>query len=180
MAKQRLPLLYSWCTMLIPACYFTLWYPHQQHHVCSLSCHQAKNKDILQHSITGLRDSPYKGPMMRKLFACYDAVMKKMFPSDYVLITWCLTNCLMSYGALQWRHNRRDSVSNHQPHDCLLNRLFRRRSKKTSKLRVTGLCAGNSHRWIPRTNGQLCGKCFHLLTSSWSNEIHYYWIIIVE
>ena len=45
---------------------------------------------------------------------------------------------------LQWRHNGRDSVSNHQPHDCFLNRLFRRRSKKTSKLRVTGLCAGNS------------------------------------
>ena len=46
--------------------------------------------------------------------------------------------------ALRWRHNGRNSVSNHQPHDCLLNRLFRRRSKKTSKLRVTGLCAGNS------------------------------------
>ena len=45
---------------------------------------------------------------------------------------------------LRWRHNGRDGVSNHQPHDCLLNRLFRRRSKKTSKLRVTGLCAGNS------------------------------------
>ena len=45
---------------------------------------------------------------------------------------------------LQWRHNERGSVSNHQPPDCLLNRLFRRRSKKTSKLRVTGLCAGNS------------------------------------
>ena len=45
---------------------------------------------------------------------------------------------------LQWRHNGLDSVSNHQPHDCLLNRLFRRRSKKTSKLRVTGLCVGNS------------------------------------
>ena len=29
-------------------------------------------------------------------------------------------------------------------YDCLLNRSFRRRSKKTSKLRVTGLCAGNS------------------------------------
>ena len=37
----------------------------------------------------------------------------------------------------------RDGVSNHQPHDCLLNGLFRRRSKKTSKLRVTGL-AGRS------------------------------------
>ena len=42
------------------------------------------------------------------------------------------------------RHNGRDSVSNHQHHDCLLNHLFRRRSKKKSKLRVTGLCAGNT------------------------------------
>ena len=47
-------------------------------------------------------------------------------------------------GTLRWRHNDHDSVSNHQPHGCLLNRLFRRRSKKTSKLRVTGLCVGNS------------------------------------
>ena len=45
---------------------------------------------------------------------------------------------------LQWRHNEHDVVSNHQRHDCLLNHLFRRRSKKTSKLRVTGLCDGNS------------------------------------
>ena len=29
---------------------------------------------------------------------------------------------------LQWSHNGHDSVSNHQPYDCLLNRLFRRRS----------------------------------------------------
>ena len=56
--------------------------------------------------------------------------------------------------ALQWRHNGRDSVSNHQSHDCLLNRLLRRRSKKTSKLRVTGLCVGihrgpvnSPHKW---------------------------------
>ena len=46
--------------------------------------------------------------------------------------------------SLHCRYNDHDGVSNHQPHDCLLNRLFRRRSKKTSKLRVTGLCAGNS------------------------------------
>ena len=55
---------------------------------------------------------------------------------------------------LQWRHNGRDNVSNYQPCDCLLNRLFRCRSKETSKLRVTGLCEGNSprtgeFRWIP-------------------------------
>ena len=54
----------------------------------------------------------------------------------------------------RWRHNGRDGVSNHQPQDCLLNHLFRRRSKKTSKLRVTGLCAGihrgpmnSPHKW---------------------------------
>ena len=41
-------------------------------------------------------------------------------------------------------YNGHDSVSNHQPHHCLLNRLFGCRSKKTSNLRVTGLCAGNS------------------------------------
>ena len=45
---------------------------------------------------------------------------------------------------LQWRHNGPDGVSSHQPHACLLNRLFRRRSKKTSKFIVTGLCAENS------------------------------------
>ena len=45
---------------------------------------------------------------------------------------------------LHWRHNGHDGVSNHQPHDCLLNRLFRYRSKKTSKLCATGLCTGKS------------------------------------
>ena len=49
-----------------------------------------------------------------------------------------------SWSTLRWHHNERDIVSNHQPHDCLLSRLFRRRSKKTSKHRTTGLCAGNS------------------------------------
>ena len=46
--------------------------------------------------------------------------------------------------SLRWRHNGRDGVSNYKPHDCLLNRLFRHRSKRTPKLCFTGLCAGNS------------------------------------
>ena len=58
----------------------------------------------------------------------------------FVTLWWCSFLNV----PLQWRHNGHDSVSNHQPHDCLLNRVFRRRSKETSKLRVTGLCAGNS------------------------------------
>ena len=50
-------------------------------------------------------------------------------------------DCLLT---LRWRHNELNGVSDHQPLDCLLNRLFGRRSKKTSKFRVAGLCAGNS------------------------------------
>ena len=46
--------------------------------------------------------------------------------------------------SLQWRHNERDGVSNHRRLYCLLNCWFRRRSNKTSKFRVTGLCAGDS------------------------------------
>ena len=40
--------------------------------------------------------------------------------------------------SLHWRHTERDGVSNHQHLG-----LFRRRSKKTSRLRVTGLWEGN-------------------------------------
>ena len=44
---------------------------------------------------------------------------------------------------------------------------FRRRSRKTTKLRVTGLCEGNSlvnytHKGPQRV------RCFHLMASSWS------------
>ena len=68
----------------------------------------------------------------------------------------------------QWRHNDHDGDSNHQPHGCLLNRLFRRRSKITSNSALLAFVWGNHRdRWIPRTNGQLRGKCFHLMTSSW-------------
>ena len=48
------------------------------------------------------------------------------------------------YPTLRWRHNEPHGVLNHRPLDCLLNRLFICRSKKTLKLCVTGLCEGNS------------------------------------
>ena len=65
-----------------------------------------------------------------------------VMPSAF-LITY-YTRWQKAWSPLLWRHNEHDSVSYHQPRGCLLDRLFRRRSKKTSKLRVTGLCAGNS------------------------------------
>ena len=59
-------------------------------------------------------------------------------------ISWSQPECVWCETTLHWRHNDHDCISNHQPHGCLLNRLFRRRSNKTSKLCVTGLCVANS------------------------------------
>ena len=63
---------------------------------------------------------------------------------------------------LQWHHDECDGVLNHRRLDCFPNHLFRRRSKKTSKLRVTGFVRGihrspviSPHKWKER------GKCFH-------------------
>ena len=57
---------------------------------------------------------------------------------------------------LQWCHQERDGVSNHQPNDCLLNHLFRRRTKKNTKAPCHWPLWGEftSDRWIPRTKGQ--------------------------
>ena len=38
--------------------------------------------------------------------------------------------------SLQWRHNERDGVSNHQRLGCLLNRLFRHKLKVKSKFHI--------------------------------------------
>ena len=60
------------------------------------------------------------------------------------IVQTCSGAVSQAFGTLHWRHNEHDGASNCQPHDCLLNRLFRRKSKKTSKFRVTGLCEWNS------------------------------------
>ena len=93
---------------------------------------------------------------------------------------------IMVLTSLKWRHNGHDSVPNHQPHDCVLNRLFRRRWKKTSKLRVTGLCVGKSPRPVNSPHkGPVTRKMFpfddvimiaHLSVST----THYVMMLIIE
>ena len=59
--------------------------------------------------------------------------------------------------ALQWRYNEPHGVSEHQPHDCLLKHLFRCRSNKTSRRRVTSWPLWGEFtddHWIPRTKRQ--------------------------
>ena len=82
-------------------------------------------------------NSPHKGQWHRALIFYFDLRLNKRLSKQ----SWGWWFETPSRSSLQWRHNGRDGVPNYQPHNCLLNRLFRRRWNKTSKLRVTGLCA---------------------------------------
>ena len=48
----------------------------------------------------------------------------------------CMLCCVVY--AIQWRHNERDGVLNHQPHDGLVNRLFKAQIEENIKAPVTG------------------------------------------
>ena len=119
----------------------------------------------------------HKGPFMRSfdvfsLLRAEDAVEQTdEFPvvRDSLILIWrrsardwnTIFTTFWKNGllTLHWRHNDYDGVSNHQSHGCLLNRLFRRRPKKTPKLRVTGLCVGNSQVNFPH-KGPVARKIF--------------------
>ena len=79
---------------------------------------------------------------------------------------WSNTQLSLNSKSLQWRHNGHDSVSNHQPHHCFpfIQTQIKENTKASRHWPLCGELTGN--RWIPRTNGQLRGKCFHLMTSS--------------
>ena len=79
-----------------------------------------------------------------------------------------LTHCGALLCQLQWRHNGRDSVSNHQPHEIFTQSFIQTQIKENIKTPCHWLLCGEftGDRWIPRTNGQLRGKYFHLMTSS--------------
>ena len=65
------------------------------------------------------------------------------FSLPFLTYSWWTSVRHCALQSLQWRHNQRGGVSNHWCVECLLNRLLRRWSNKTSKLRVTCLCEGN-------------------------------------
>ena len=91
-------------------------------------------------------NSPHKWPITQQMFPLDDVVMLSKYSN---VLLWYASGCYwliyhVHNSGLQWRHNECDGISNHQPHDCLLKRLFMWRSNKTSKLHITGLCEGNS------------------------------------
>ena len=97
----------------------------------------------------------FRGNVLSHLNRILITIYNSLFGSSmWILLFWRYYFSSWSYSCdnvwtgwgntLQWRHNGHNGVSNHQPHHCLHNRLFRRRTKKTPKLRATGLCTGNS------------------------------------
>ena len=105
------------------------------HEMCSINCH-ASNTIVW----AGIY-------FIWRLKGCF-----KVRNNNFLLTCWYAVGSLTKfYRSLQWRYNELDGASNHRHLDCLPSRLFRRRSKKKSKLRVTGLCGD---RWIPLTKGQ--------------------------
>ena len=68
---------------------------------------------------------------------------------------------------LEWRNNGRDGISNHQPHQCLLNRLFKTQIKENIKDRRHWPLCGGIHRWPvnsphkgPVTKGSVMKYCY--------------------
>ena len=64
----------------------------------------------------------------------------------HVYMRFCCASfgfCYVIRFSWHWCHIERDCVSNHRRLVCLRNHLFRHRSNKTLKFRVTGLSEGN-------------------------------------
>ena len=82
--------------------------------------------------------------------------------------------------SLQWRHNRRDSVSNHQPHDCLFNRLFadqRKHQSSASLAFVRGIHRrplNSPHKWQVTRKISPFDDVIMIAIKSWLCASHYH------
>ena len=85
----------------------------------------------------------------------------------------------MRHSKINRRHNEHDGVSYHLRLDWLFGQFFRRRSKKAPRhWPLWGEFTVD--RWIPRRKGQQCGKCFLLMTSSWTTMVTKYVVVAQE
>ena len=81
---------------------------------------------------------------------------------------------------LQWRHNGCDAVLYHQSNDCLLNRWFKRRSKKKNRSSASLAIVWGIYRWPVNSPHKwpVTQKMFPFddaITCKTSNKIIYLW-----
>ena len=94
-------------------------------------------------------NSPHKWPVTQKVFPFDDVIVTLYYEQGCV--TWQTCNDTIKHDdcILTPKLHYSDVMismmtsQNYQRFECLLDRLFRRRSKKSSKLRVTGHCEEN-------------------------------------
>ena len=98
-------------------------------------------------------------------------IRQNMKIRSFTLVISCASTCREKFCkmSLQRRHDECDGVSNHQPQDFSLNRLFKAQIKDNIKAprHWPFWWEFIGDRWLPRTKAQWRGKCFHLMTSSW-------------
>ena len=97
-------------------------------------------------------------------------VMSVIMSRNYDLVVHHGTILLHAhYGDVTKAHGDSD----HRLLKCLFNSLLGASIKGTSKIRITGPLWREStgDRWIPLTKGQLCGKRFDVMTSSWVRSL---------
>ena len=61
---------------------------------------------------------------------------------ELLINSWDVFIIIQVHITLQWRHNVRDGVSNHQPHHC--SSAHQRKHRSSASLAIVGIWAGNS------------------------------------
>ena len=134
--------------------------------------------DIIYFSLTNRKEGAYIIPIIpvvsvqildviSDLYVCFLGINR----NEWMQTSGCQRSWCGSYHynlgiALQWHHDECNDISNHWHLACLFGHRW---SKKTSKLYVTDLCEGNPQWQVDSlTKGQLYGKWFHLIMSSWA------------
>ena len=116
-------------------------------HLGSLAYRQLHKKNVSANNWIPLPKVYWCGICFHKNTVRHTARTTVSWPKHHVVASSCGHIVGGARGqnlSLQWRHNDPDGASDDQTPDCLLNRLVRHRSKKTPKLRFTGLSVGNS------------------------------------
>ena len=97
-------------------------YLFQLHNTLPLKVHSSSYRHQWYCSKIYPYQAPHSFPMISTVNESKDLSMK-------LTLLWFIQMCYLWY-SLEWSHNGRNSISNHQPANCLLNRSFRCRSKK--------------------------------------------------
>ena len=103
-------------------------------------------------------NSPHTGPVMRKAFPCQEVIVRSsnsQAPQNtfFHYIDVIMTTMASQITSLTVVYSTVYSDADQRKHQSSASLAF--------------VCGIHRYRWIPRTKGQLRGKSFHLMTSSW-------------